>query len=139
MIKMIPSNAIAAVASSALRNYGRNTLSRKPCTTSLFAYLNEGIVLLIVALNSKYRFPRATGADTHFDHFGIEEFGQVLLVDLGCDAPYVETTGLPRQVRVAPDSHAKCLDWDWGRQTWNTKNGRNLGSISTRKIEETLI
>jgi len=99
--------------------------------------LDERIIFLIVALNREDGFSWTTCTDTHFDHLAIEEVGEVLLVDVGCDAADIEAPGLPRQVRVTAYAHSECLDGDWRRETWNTKDRRNLSTVSTREIEET--
>lgn len=63
----------------------------KRCTN-----LDKCIVLLIITLNCKDRVSGATGTNVHFNHFTIEEVGEILFIDLRCDTPNVEATGLPR-------------------------------------------
>jgi len=99
--------------------------------------LNECIIFLIVALNCEDGFAWTTCANTHFDHLAVEEVSQVLLVDIRCDAANIEALGLPRQVRVTAYAHSECLDSNWEQETWNTENRQNLGTVSTREIEET--
>ena len=103
----------------------------------MITHLDERIIFLIVALNRKDGFAWTTCTNAHFDHLAVEEVGEVLLVDVGCDAADIEAPGLPRQVRVTAYAHSECLDGDWRRETWNTKDRRNLSTVSTREIEET--
>ena len=106
--------------------------------SDLFPHLGaQCIIFLIVALNREDGFSWTTCANTHFDHLAVEEVGQVLLVDVGCDAANVQAPGLPGQIRVAAYAHSECLDRNWRRETWNTKNRQNLSTVSTREIEET--
>ena len=76
--------------------------------------LNERIIFLIVALNCEDGFTWATCTDAHFDHLAVEEVGEVLLIDIGCDAADIQAPGLPRQVRVTADAHSECLDGNRG-------------------------
>ena len=99
--------------------------------------LDERIIFLIIALNCEDGLAWSTCPDAHFDHLAVEEIGEVLLIDVGCDAANIQASGLPRQVRITAYAHSKCLDGNWGRQSWNTKNRRNLSTVSTREIEKT--
>ena len=102
-MKMIPSNAIAAVASSALRNYKGNPISsvtrfmkdmnkqREKIKTNL----NESVIFLEVTLNSQDGSTGSTSANVHFLHLRVEEVCQVLLVDIRSDAANVQATRLP--------------------------------------------
>ena len=77
--------------------------------------LDECIIFLIVALNCKDGFTWGTCTDAHFNHFAVEEIGEILLIDVGCDAANIQAPGLPRQVRVTADAHSECLDGNQGR------------------------
>jgi len=103
----------------------------------MITHLDERIIFLIVALNRKDGFAWTTCTNAHFDHLAVEEVGEVLLVDVGCDAANIQALRLPRQVRVAAYAHSKCLDGNWGGETWNTENRWNLSMVSTREVEET--
>ena len=100
------------------------------------AYLDERIILFIIALNSQDRIARTAGAYLHFFHLDVEEIGQILFSYFRGDAADVESTGLARKIRVSTDTHSKALHGHGGRQTSNTEDGRNLCSVGTRKVEE---
>jgi hypothetical protein len=94
---MIPSKAIAAVASSALRNYAeyeQNVLTFRVKGKELGTYLHECIILFIIALHGKDRVPGAFGADLHLLHLLIEEVRKVLFVHVGSDTANIESAGL---------------------------------------------
>ena len=102
-MKMIPSNAIAAVASSALRNYKGNPISsvtrfmkdmnkqREKIKTNL----NKSVIFLVVTLNSQDGSTGSTSANVHFLHLRVEEVGEILFGDLGRDAANVQSSRLP--------------------------------------------
>ena len=89
-MKMIPSNAIAAVASSADRNCGDVRTGQWVCHF-LGTHLDEGITFLIIALHGQNRVARATSADVHLCHLLVEEVGQVLLVNICGDTSDVQS------------------------------------------------
>jgi hypothetical protein len=91
---MIPSKAIAAVASSALRNCGISVQQddRSPWKT----HLDKRVALFIIALHGKDWVPGCPSADLHLGHLVVEEIGEILLIDLRCDAAYVQAPRLTR-------------------------------------------
>lgn len=52
-------------------------------------YLNECIILFVIALDSQNGVSRTTCTDAHLDHLRVEEVGEILLVDIWCNAAYV--------------------------------------------------
>ena len=68
------------------------------------------MIFLVVALHCRDRFAWATCTDAHFYHFAVKEVGEVLLIDIGCDAGDVQASRLPGQAWLAAYAHSKCLD-----------------------------
>jgi hypothetical protein len=106
---MIPSKAIAAVASSALRNYRGVKISSCGRWNGK-KYLDEGIVLFVIALDCQDRVTRCTCTNAHFDHLAIEKVGKVLFIHVWRDASNIEATRLAGQVGVAAYTHSEALD-----------------------------
>lgn len=100
-------------------------------------YLNEGIVLFVIALNGKNRFSSSICTDVHFGHLLVEEVGKILLVDVGGYTANVQTTGLTGKIRVASYAHAEGSNWGRRRQTSDAKDCWDLSPVCTRKIKET--
>jgi hypothetical protein len=109
---MIPSKAIAAVASSALRNYRQIRISDNETFVEAERqfYLDKRIIFFVVALDCQNGVSGSTCADAHFDHLAIEEVSQVLFINIGSDAANVETTGLTGQIWITTNTHAETLD-----------------------------
>ena len=70
---MMPSKAMAAVASSALRNYKIKRLSWGDVLGIIDTYFDKGIALFVVHLDSENRITRCASSDTHFLHLRVEE------------------------------------------------------------------
>lgn len=99
-------------------------------------YLDEGVVLFVVALYGQNRGTRRSRSNIHLDHLAVEEVGKVLFSDIRGDAANIQTTGLAREVRVNTHPHTEGLNRHGRGQTGSTQDRRNLGTIRAGQIEQ---
>jgi hypothetical protein len=124
---------MAAVASSALRNYEELSARR---TTNIQTYLDKRIALFIIALYGKNWVPGRASTDLHLGHLLVEEIGEIRLIDFWGDAADIQTPRLTRQIWVDSHTHPKRRHRHRRRKTGNGEDRRNLRTIGSRKVEQ---
>ena len=144
-LQMIPSKAMAAVASSGIRNFRYSCqLTSARIDHPRVTYrtdLDECVALLVVQLNARDGFARHLDGETLLPHLRIEELCQRRLVAGQLDVADVETLALTH--RVADAAHGSSGTGETGTadkagrtgESWVTVHGRDGLTVGTGSRE----
>lgn len=129
----MPSNAMAAVASSGVRNCKEDKNESHIGEIRSRTYLYEGVALLVVELYGHHGITSRSGREALFSHLLVEKVCQVLLVARQLHIADVESLALSHRVSHACHRSSEACSVAW--ETRVAEHGRDGLTIRTGSRE----